>query len=274
MKLEIGERLCIAKLFNKGGYVLNFTTAQFDDFTKEYVGIRLTEKYGLSKGASLEKFVSDNEAETVVTLLEKLLEYAIAYDDTFELQNFNAVNKCRQIVRKYRKDNSIPELTKRFSSEYIIQLKKSIDNAVQENPTEAIGKAKELIESCCKTILDNLGVDYKCNVDLSQLIDITIEKLKLKPQNISETVKEAASIKSLLGNLRAIATSMATLRNAYGSGHGKSASYKGLTSRHAKLAVGSSITLVNFLWETFEDQAQTNKITTSKSRQSPNTQNK
>ena len=32
----------------------------------------------------------------------------------------------------------------------------------------------------------------------------------------------------------------------------KSASYKGLEERHAKLAVGSSITLVEFLWCTHE----------------------
>ncbi|WP_211367464.1 abortive infection family protein [Sporomusa termitida] len=59
-------------------------------------------------------------------------------------------------------------------------------------------------------------------------------------------------MKAILGNLRAIATNLAALRNPYGSGHGKSATYKGLEERHAKLAVGSSITFVNFLWDTHE----------------------
>lgn len=57
---------------------------------------------------------------------------------------------------------------------------------------------------------------------------------------------------SILGNLRAIATNLGALRNPYGRGHGKSATYKGLEERHAKLAVGSSITLVSFLWDTYE----------------------
>lgn len=60
------------------------------------------------------------------------------------------------------------------------------------------------------------------------------------------------NLEKLLGNLSAIAEGMATLRNNYGSGHGKPASYKGLEERHAKLAVGSSITLVEFLWCTHE----------------------
>ena len=126
--------------------------------------------------------------------------------------------------------------------------------AVDKNPTDAIGKAKELIESCCKTILDNLGVAYQHNTDLSHLIDATVSQLKLAPKNIPDTAKEATTIKALLGNLRAIASNMATLRNAYGSGHGKTSSYTGLEPRHAKLAVGSSITLVNFLWDTYEKQ--------------------
>lgn len=60
------------------------------------------------------------------------------------------------------------------------------------------------------------------------------------------------SIKAILGNLKAIAQGVAELRNLYGSGHGKSSSYKGLESRHASLAIGSSTTLVRFLWDSYE----------------------
>ncbi|WOZ86391.1 MULTISPECIES: abortive infection family protein [Segatella] len=57
-----------------------------------------------------------------------------------------------------------------------------------------------------------------------------------------------------------MAEGMATLRNSYGSGHGRAASYKGLEERHAKLAVGSSITLVEFLWCTHERTKDKNKV--------------
>lgn len=236
--------------------MLDFSTARFDDFTEEYIGVRLTEHYGLSKGASLEKYVADNEATVVVVLIEKLLEYAIAMDNFFELSNINAVEQCKQIIKKYKNGATVPSLSTSFSSEYIEQMAQLMNATIETNPTEAIGKAKELIESCCKTILDNLGVKYKHNIEISPLIETTVKQLKLTPNDISDSAKEAEAIKSLLGNLRAIATNMATLRNAYGSGHGKSASYKGLAARHARLAVGSSITLVNFLWETYESQSQ------------------
>ena len=48
------------------------------------------------------------------------------------------------------------------------------------------------------------------------------------------------------------AQGVAELRNMYGSGHGKSYSYQGLEPRHAQLAVGSSITLVRFMWDTYK----------------------
>lgn len=252
MKLTISERQCISKLFNNGGHVLDFSVSRFDDFTEEYIGVRLTEHYGKSKGASLEKYVAEHEAPDVVVLLDKLLEYAIVMDNSYELSNFNAVEKCREIIKKYREGATLPNLSTRFSSEYIEQMAQLMNAAIETNPTEAIGKAKELIESCCKTILDNLSVNYQHNAEVSQLIDATIKELKLSPKGIPDSAKEVEAIRALLGNLRAIATNMATLRNAYGSGHGKSATYKGLTSRHARLAVGSSITLVNFLWETYE----------------------
>lgn len=44
------EKGCFLRLFNRGGYVLNFTTDSFDTFTKSSVGVALCARYGLSKG--------------------------------------------------------------------------------------------------------------------------------------------------------------------------------------------------------------------------------
>ena len=59
-------------------------------------------------------------------------------------------------------------------------------------------------------------------------------------------------IKKILSSLNSLASGLAELRNAYGSGHGKNFKFIGLEPRHADLAIGSSITLVNYLWSTFE----------------------
>ena len=125
------------------------------------------------------------------------------------------------------------------------------------NPTNAIGIAKELIESCCKTILDEMGIPWSKTDDVPQLTNKTLDALNLLPSNIQSTDQGADAIKAILGNLRAIPSKLTEIRNPFGSGHGKSASFKGLEERHAKLAVGSSITFVDFVWSTYENQKQT-----------------
>lgn len=122
------------------------------------------------------------------------------------------------------------------------------------NPTTAIGLAKELIESCCKTILDELGIEWSKNDDVPQLANRAMGALNLLPANIQETDQGADAIKAVLGYLRAIPTKLAEIRNPFGSGHGKSASFQRLEERHAKLAVGGSITFVDFIWSIYENQ--------------------
>lgn len=146
----------------------------------------------------------------------------------------------------------VESLKEKFSSDYISSQIDIMVRMQSENPTEAIGKAKELVESCCKTILEDNNISIDRKWDMVRLTDETLKLLKVTPKDIPDTTPEATAIKAILGNLKAIAFNMATLRNTYGSGHGKSASYKGLEERHAKLAVGSSITLVHFLWDSYE----------------------
>jgi hypothetical protein len=158
----------------------------------------------------------------------------------------------RVLYNKIPLASTAADLKKKFSSEYLSAQIDLMLKMQSENPTEAIGKAKELIESCCKTILDENEIEWDKNWDVGQLTGETVKLLKLMPKDIPDTAPAATEMKAILGNLRVIATNLAALRNPYGSGHGKSAAYKGLEERHAKLAVGSSITLVSFLWDTHE----------------------
>ena len=133
-----------------------------------------------------------------------------------------------------------------YISRQITRMQSSIDT----DPDLAIGTAKEMIETYCKTILAERAVSIPKNADLIQLVKITAKELSLSPSDIPETVKASKSIKTVLGNLAAISQGLAELRNVYGTGHGKEASSKGLQPRHAKLAVGAASTLVVFLYET------------------------
>lgn len=137
---------------------------------------------------------------------------------------------------------------------YVAQQITRMDAAVLNDPGLAIGTAKELVETCCKTILEGRKVTFSKSADLPELVKLTSKELELTPDDIPDKSKAADTIKRLLSNLASITQGVAELRNHYGTGHGKSASTKGLQSRHAKLAVGAASTLAVFLTETHNER--------------------
>jgi hypothetical protein len=128
-----------------------------------------------------------------------------------------------------------------------------LEASVETDPSLAIGTAKELIETCCKTILAERGKPVLGTPDVSTLTKETLKELKLVPEGIPAAARGADVIKRLLSNLGTIGNGLAELRGLYGTGHGKHGSSMGLSARHAKLAVGAASTLAVFLFETHKE---------------------
>jgi hypothetical protein len=129
-----------------------------------------------------------------------------------------------------------------------------MEASVLKDPTLAIGTAKELVETCCKTILEARNVAFSRSADLPELVKSTTKELELTPDDIPDKANAADTVKRLLSNLATITYGIAELRNQYGTGHGKAAGAKGLGPRHAKLAVGAASTLAVFLAETHNEK--------------------
>jgi hypothetical protein len=146
---------------------------------------------------------------------------------------------------------------KKVDALYISQQIVRMEAAVSSDADLAIGTAKELIETSCKTILSDRGIAVDKNWDLPQLVKTTAKELKLTPEDIPDDAKSVETIRRILGNLASVAHGLAELRNQFGTGHGKAADAKGLTERHAKLAVGAASTLSVFLFETHSQRSST-----------------
>jgi hypothetical protein len=139
---------------------------------------------------------------------------------------------------------------------YLSQQITRMESAVEADPALAIGTAKELVETCCSTILTELGVVPDKEWTLSKLVKETASRLRLTPEDVANDVRGAASIRQVLGNLGGMVAGIAELRNHYGTGHGKAIGSGGLGPRHARLAVGAASTLAAFLFETFEHRSR------------------
>jgi hypothetical protein len=129
-----------------------------------------------------------------------------------------------------------------------------LENAVERDPALAIGTAKDLVESCCKSILSKRGVEFARGADLPELTKLLAKELKLVPEGISDKAKGSDIIRLILRNLSALTQYLAELRGLYGSGHGRDGRHKGLEARHARLAVGAAAAFIDFVAETHQQR--------------------
>ena len=126
-----------------------------------------------------------------------------------------------------------------------------LEAAVERDPALAIGTAKDLLESCCKTILTKREKAPARSDNLTKITKTLVRELKLVPEGIPEQAKGAKTIKVLLSNFISITQGLAELRGLYGSGHGRDGKYRGLEPRDARLAVAAAVAFIDFVTETY-----------------------
>ncbi|MDU5062159.1 MAG: abortive infection family protein [Actinomyces sp.] len=243
-------------LLNEGGYVLNFSTPDFDRFTYSIIGIRLVEHFGSSKGKSLQSYVETADRADSTKLLRALMdEWEQVRRPKADQASISLAEHCYKVlsaVTTQTSDGGIGERLKKtgFTSDYLDEQRALLWEKAKTHPTATIGIAKDLIESCCKTILEAHHIQYSKEDDLPKLVDKTQSALTINPREVSDDVPDHKVVKALLGSLASVARHLGELRNSYGIGHGRAASYAGLSERHANLAAGASLTLVDYLWAT------------------------
>jgi hypothetical protein len=141
-----------------------------------------------------------------------------------------------------------------LSSTWMYQEIQRIEASINTDPALAIGTAKELVDTCCKHIADRLSLPLPKKPDTPDLVRAVLEGLKLLPEDISDAAKGVDSIRKMLRALTTLMQGLVEVRNIYGTGHGKSSKHKGPQPRHARLAVASAATFVEFIVETYRDR--------------------
>lgn len=129
-----------------------------------------------------------------------------------------------------------------------------LEHAIDRDPALAIGTAKELVETCCKTVLGRRNIPYTKSEDLGELTKKLAKELKLVPEGITDETKGAENIRMILRNLTQLTNNLAQLRGLYGTGHGRDGRHRGLQPRHARLAVASAVAFIDFVAETYRQR--------------------
>ena len=136
--------------------------------------------------------------------------------------------------------------------DYVNRQVTRMESAIPNDPHLAIGTAKEFVETICKTILVERGINISENEDFPDLVRRAVRSLPIVPAGIDDLNRWEGTITRLVNNLSSLGRSLAELRNAFGTGHGRSAGHIGLDVHHARLAVRMATAVGVFLYEVHE----------------------
>jgi hypothetical protein len=256
--LQAIEKGKLEKLFEMShGCVLNFSDSTIASFFSDFDIDIHSEQYtanGTSKANKLRTFWKIEPDALVGNVLISLIDYKGAFCPSSLPEAIELTRQCRAIAERLQARGpslaSLKQTAVTFNAAHLAAQIRRMESSVQSDPPLAIGTAKELIETCCKTILAERGKPIAGTPDIPALTKETLKALKLVPEDISEATRGHEVIKRLLSNLGTIGNGLAELRGLYGTGHGKHGRAVGLKPRHAKLAVGAATVLATFLFET------------------------
>ena len=196
-----------------------------------------------TQAARLAERISRELEQTGWSLVQR---ESLAGDTAYRVEPFDPVfRRSRQAMRS---------AAAVLSSQWMQQELTRIETAINNDPALAIGTAKEMVETCCKHIAEALQLRLSANPDMPELTKAVMKALHLAPEDIPENAKAKDTIKRTLSNLAQITQGLSELRQHYGTGHGRSASHKGLSARHARLAVNAAAAFVAFLAATYLKQ--------------------
>lgn len=117
----------------------------------------------------------------------------------------------------------------------------------ESDPEGAITSARTLLETVCKFIMDDCGIEYDEGWELPRLYRGVQESLRLAPDDHTEAI-----FKQILGGCASIVGGLGAVRNKLSDAHGRSERTVKPSKRHAQLAVNLAGAMADFLYSTWE----------------------
>lgn len=136
---------------------------------------------------------------------------------------------------------------------------KRIDDGLEGDPAQAISSSKELVESLCKIILERSGIPHSNDDDLPKVYRKVAEALLLNAESVAANVAASQTSQKILRTLVTTVQCLSELRNELGLGHGRSTSSAAI-QRHARLAFNATVTICEFLLDTWHERVETGKL--------------
>jgi hypothetical protein len=123
--------------------------------------------------------------------------------------------------------------------------------SVDAEPREAVSAASNILESVCKTYVEDEHLDMPAKQDLQSVWNVVRKHLGFDPSRVEDD-----DLKSILTGLISIVHGVGALRTHASSAHGAGQKAYRLEGRHARLAVHAAHTLCLFILESWDRNKQ------------------
>ena len=240
------EKGAFHKLFNRSGYVLDFSTNEFDVFTAESIGVPLCEKYKMSKGKSLLAYCEEATDEEIIKLFSDLLQYyeLNCMDGWGEEKNKPLYERCKALVER-EKGNIIIETPAIVcvNRNYIIDIStRAIRDVENGEYDSAITKSRTLLEEVFCHAIEAKGETPSDSGDIGRLYN-QVKTL----YNMHQDRDVDRRINGLLSGLEKILTAIGQMRNESSDSHGVGDRRINLKEHHTRLFVNAAMTMADFI---------------------------
>lgn len=141
-----------------------------------------------------------------------------------------------------------------LASDHVAAQITRMESSLHSDPGLAIGSSKEFIESICKGILKERGVELTGSEDLPKLARLTREVLSLTVQKDTDD-----TLKKLVSAVTTLVQGVTELRGQLGTGHGADPATQQPAPEIARLSVGVATAVGVFLFELHRSQANENQ---------------
>lgn len=247
------ERVKLERMLRMSdGYVLGFNDRTFGEFFLEVAGVEIhSEKYrkfGTSKANKLRAFWDIEDDALVGKALRALTDRAEAEFGPLERELLDACSAT--VGRLLAGTPSLADLkagATAIDAAYLAAQIQRMEGAIHTDPALAIGTAKELVETVCKTVLHERKIVVDPKAEVPALTKAALRELRLVPEAVTEPGRVGEVTKQLLSNLSALSAGVAELRNLIGTGHGKHGRAPAPDPVQAALAVGAAAAFARFV---------------------------